>query len=225
VDRPRVIVHNTVSLDGRLTGFPVDLGLHYEIAGSIPHDAILTGSGTLLAAARAEGVDLSGEDPDEPAPAEAAADKRPWLVVVDSRARLTRLAWLRGQPHWRDVLVLCSQTTPVEHLDRLRRHRVEHVVAGTDRVDLPAALGTLVDRYHVTAVRVDAGGILNGQLLAAGLVDEIDIVVAPHLAGTGGADPIHLVDGVTGAGGRLSLVDVRQLRDSHLRLRYTVASP
>jgi hypothetical protein len=30
---------------------------------------------------------------------------------------------------------------------------------------------------------------------------------------------------VTGAGGRLSLVDVRQLRDSHLRLRYTVASP
>jgi riboflavin biosynthesis pyrimidine reductase len=52
----------------------------------------------------------------------------------------------------------------------------------------------------VTAVRVDAGGTLNGQLLAAGLVDEIDIVVAPHLAGTGGAGPVHLVDGVVGAG-------------------------
>jgi hypothetical protein len=27
-DRPRVIIHNTISLDGQLTGFPVDLGLH-----------------------------------------------------------------------------------------------------------------------------------------------------------------------------------------------------
>lgn len=187
MDRPRVVVHNTVSLDSRLTGFPVDLSLHYEIAGSIPHDAVLTGSGTLLAAARAEGVDLSGEDPDAPAPGVAADDQRPWLVVVDSRGRLSRLAWLRGQPYWRDVLVLCSQATPVEHVDRLRRHRVEHVVAGTDRVDPSAALRTLVDRYHVTAVRVDAGGTLNGQLLATGLVDELDIVVAPHLAGTGGA--------------------------------------
>lgn len=225
MDRPRVVVHNTVSLDGRLTGFPVDLGLHYETAGSIPHDAVLTGSGTLLAAARAEGVDLSGEDPDEPPPPVAADDRRPWLVVVDSRAQLTRLAWLRGQPYWRDVLVLCSQATPVEHVDRLRRHRVEHVVAGADRVDLSAALGMLVDRYHVTAVRVDAGGSLNGQLLAAGLVDEIDVIVAPHLAGTGGAGPTHLVDGVAGTGGRLTLVDVRQLRDSHLRLRYTIAAP
>ena len=122
------------------------------------------------------------------------------------------------------MLVLCSHATPVERVDRLRRHRVEYVVAGNDRVDLSATLGTLADRYHATAVRVDAGGTLNGQLLAAGLVDEIDIVVAPQLAGTAGADPVHLVDGVAGAGGRLVLVDVRQLRDSHLRLRYTVAA-
>ncbi|HEU5107981.1 MAG TPA: dihydrofolate reductase family protein [Micromonosporaceae bacterium] len=225
MDRPRVTVHNTVSLDGRVTGFPVDLGLHYEIAGSVPHDAVLTGSGTLLAAARAEGVDLSGEDPDERVPEAAADNARPWLVVVDSRGLLTRLAWLRGQPYWRDVLVLCSQATPVDHVDRLRRRRVEHMVVGNDRVDLPAALGALADRYHVTAVRVDAGGALNGQLLAAGLVDEIDLIVAPHLAGAGEAGSVHLVDGVAGPRGHLTLVEVRQLRDSHLRLRYTVARP
>jgi 2,5-diamino-6-(ribosylamino)-4(3H)-pyrimidinone 5'-phosphate reductase len=222
VDRPRVVVHNTVSLDGQLTGFPVDLGLHYEIAATIPHDAVLTGSATLLAAARAEGVDFTGEDPDEPVPAVAADDARPWLVVVDSRASLTRLAWLRGQPYWRDVLILCSHSTPARHRDRLRRHRIEHLVVGADRVDLPTALRALADRYRVTAVRVDAGGTLNGQLLAAGLVDEIDLVVAPHLAGTGEADPVRLVGGTAGGGVRLTLIDVRQLRDSHLRLRYTV---
>jgi hypothetical protein len=31
--RPRVTIHNTVSIDGKVTGFPVDLGLHYAVAG------------------------------------------------------------------------------------------------------------------------------------------------------------------------------------------------
>src|SRR5690349_20135202 len=60
--RPRVTIHNTASVDGKVTGFPVDLGLYYEIAGRVLHDAVLTGSGTLLAAAAAQGIDLTGED-------------------------------------------------------------------------------------------------------------------------------------------------------------------
>ena len=42
--RPRVTIHNTVSIDGKVTGFDVDLGLNCEIAGRILHDAVLTGT-------------------------------------------------------------------------------------------------------------------------------------------------------------------------------------
>lgn len=42
---------------------------------------------------------------------------RPGLAIVDGRGRLTRLGWLRGQPFWRDVLVLCCQATCAEHVD------------------------------------------------------------------------------------------------------------
>jgi 2,5-diamino-6-(ribosylamino)-4(3H)-pyrimidinone 5'-phosphate reductase len=224
VDRPSVTIHNTSSVDGRLTGFPVDLSLHYEIAGEFRHGAVLTGSGTLTASAEDEGIDLSGEDSDEPVPGVEPDDPRPWLVIVDSRARLTRLSWLRGQPFWRDVLILCSDATPTVHLDRLRRHRVEHLVAGADRVDLAAALHALADRYGVREVRVDAGGTLNGQLLRAGLVDEISVIVAPYVLGTAQVDPVHLVDGLTdGDARRLTLVAVQRLRDDHVWLRYAVA--
>jgi hypothetical protein len=44
------VVHNTVSLDGQLTGFPVDVRLYYEIASSITHDAVLTGTMPRMAA-------------------------------------------------------------------------------------------------------------------------------------------------------------------------------
>ncbi len=33
VPRPRIFLHNAVSLDEGITGFPVDLGLYYESAG------------------------------------------------------------------------------------------------------------------------------------------------------------------------------------------------
>lgn len=218
VDRPRVTIHNTMSLDGQLTGFPIDLGLHYEVLGGLPQDAVLAGSGTLLAAAQTEGVDLSGEEPPGP---DVPGRAGPWLVIVDSHGRLTRFSWLREQPYWRDVLILCSRATPGKHLNRLRRHKVEHVVVGTDHVDLAAALHVLADRYGVTAVCVDAGGTLNAHLLRAGLVDEISLIVAPHLAGTGQPAPVHLADGLPGTAlPALELIAAQRLRGHHMWLRY-----
>lgn len=225
MDRPRVTVHSLVSLDGQLTGFPVDLGLYYQTAGQLPQQAVLTTSATLLDAAAREGIDLAGEDPEDPVEPPAADDPRPWLAVVDGRGRLTRLGWLRGQPFWRDVLVLCCAATPAEHLERLRRHRIEHLVAGAEHVDLAAALRQLGETYDVREVRVDAGGTLNGLLLGAGLVDELSVVLAPQLAGADQAPAVHLVEGLTAAGApQLTLAVVERLADSHLWLRYTVAA-
>jgi riboflavin biosynthesis pyrimidine reductase len=56
MDRPRVIIHNLISLDGRLDGFPADAGPYYEMASRLPHQAILTGSGTMLAAAAGQAL-------------------------------------------------------------------------------------------------------------------------------------------------------------------------
>jgi 2,5-diamino-6-(ribosylamino)-4(3H)-pyrimidinone 5'-phosphate reductase len=223
--RPRVTIHNLISLDGQLTGFPVNLGLYYQTAGQLPQQAVLTGSATLLDAAAREGIDLAGEDPDQPVEPPAVDDPRPWLVIVDGRGRLTRLGWLRGQPFWRDVLVLCCAATPAEHLDRLRRHHIEHLVVGAEHVDLAAALNRLADRYGVGEVRTDAGGTLNGVLLRAGLVDELSVVVAPRLAGADRARAVHVVDGLTSADApQLTLVSVDRLADSHIWLRYTVTA-
>jgi 2,5-diamino-6-(ribosylamino)-4(3H)-pyrimidinone 5'-phosphate reductase len=236
MDRPHVTIHNMTTIDGVMDGFPADLGLHYEIAAGLPHQAVLTGSGTMLAAAAGQGVNLAGEDatppagtagapgdPGRPPATDPAADPRPWLVVVDGRGRLTRVDWLRAQPYWRDVLVLCCAATPAAQLARLRRLRVAHLVRGAARVDLAAALAALGAEYGVRAVRVDAGAGLNGQLLRAGLVDEVSLIVAPYLAGPAEGGPAHLLDGLGGADARrLALTEVQRLRDDHVWLRYGV---
>ena len=224
-DRPRVTIHNLTSLDGRLDGFPADVGLYYDLAGRLPHQAVLTGSNTMLAAAAAQGVDMSDEDGGPPPGPEeqetpAGPDSRPLLVVVDGRGRVTRYAWLRQQPFWRDILVLCSAAAPAGHLDRLRRLGVEYAVLGEDWVDLGAALRMLAGRLGVTAVRVDAGGGLNAALLRGGLADEISVVIAPYLAGSP-AGPPRLVAGADNAAA-LGLIAAERLRDGHIWLRYAV---
>ena len=121
MNRPRAIIHNLISLVGRLDGFPVDIGLYYELAARLPHQAVLTGSGTMLAAASSQHIDMSRDDP-QPSSGTTAArpavagDPRPLLVIVDSRGKLTRYAWLRDQPFWRDMLVMCSSASSAVQL-------------------------------------------------------------------------------------------------------------
>ena len=43
---PRVIIHNGISVDGRMDWFTGDLGLYYGLAALLNADAMLSGSET-----------------------------------------------------------------------------------------------------------------------------------------------------------------------------------
>jgi 2,5-diamino-6-(ribosylamino)-4(3H)-pyrimidinone 5'-phosphate reductase len=88
----------------------------------------------------------------------------------------------------RDVLALCSTTTPPEYLGYLADSRIGTIVAGNDHIDMRAALEALNQKYGVKVLRVDSGGTLNSVLLHAGLVDEVSVLIHPFIAG-GMADP------------------------------------
>ena len=216
---PRVILHNAVSLDGRVDHFTPDVGLFYELAARWGEGATLAGSDTLLAAPGGAVPD------DEAAPAPSAADaSRPLLVVPDSRGRVRCWRALLGAGYWRGGVALCARATPAEHLDYLERSGVDVIVAGEERVDLRAALDELAARHGVTVVRVDSGGTLNGVLLRAGLVHEVSLLVHPELVG--GLSPRSAFRAPDlEAGGRvvdLRLVHVERLRDDIVWLRYEV---
>lgn len=221
---PQIIIHNEMSLDGRFDWMSDDFGLYYETINRFPVDAMLSGSTTMVEALKNMPASESAEE-FMPA-AKNFEDFRQLLVVVDSRGRIKDWSDLRNQPYWRDVVVLCSQSTPQDFLDQLREHQVDTIIAGQDQVDLRAALIELRSEYHVEKLRVDSGGILNGVLLRAGLVDGIAVIINPCL--TGGTSPRTLFvakdlstrDGVI----PLSLKKVEELRDGFLWLEYKVFS-
>lgn len=177
---PRVILHNAVSLDGRINGFPIDLNQYYELTATWNEDATLAGSQTFLSAeSEAPPEDESAFLPPEVDP----NDHRPLLVIPDSRGRIRTWHYLRSLPYWRHFVALCSENTPKDYLNYLKERHLDCIIAGEDRVNLREALEELNLRYGVKVVRVDAGGTLNGLLLRQRLVNEVSLLIYPSLVG------------------------------------------
>jgi 2,5-diamino-6-(ribosylamino)-4(3H)-pyrimidinone 5'-phosphate reductase len=209
---PRVILHNAVSVDGRIDWFSPDVGLYYELAARWKADAVLAGADTIFNPQE----DLPAEDETalEP-PQKVPNDTRPLLVVPDSRGRVRNWHVLRTWPYWRGMVALTSKRTPREYLSYLQERHVEAIVAGHDHVDMRTALEALNACYGVKIVRVDSGGTLNGVLLRAGLVNEVSALVEPYLVGGTTPRSLFRAPDLTSAEGviELRLISVETLQD------------
>jgi 5-amino-6-(5-phosphoribosylamino)uracil reductase len=119
-----------------------------------------------------------------------------------------------------DKLVYCASRA----LERARGRLggVATVVDGGDPVDLCRVSGDLYDR-GVRRLMVEGGGTVHTQFLTAGLVDELQLVVAPFFVGDSRA-PRFVGDGAFPwtPERRAELAEVRQIGDVVL-LRYKLS--
>jgi riboflavin biosynthesis pyrimidine reductase len=251
MDRPRVITHNVASVDGRLTLAPDVLLLTGDdrwvrIAGDAdPYarirtmhdpDALLEGSGSFVpddappvdhadADAAADG-DL-GEDRYLPSEVVEVEGRR-WLVVVDGRGRVRWMFREWPDPAWAGwhVLVLTSRAVSPAHLAWLRTERIPYLVVGDGPVDLAGAMRLLASELGVRTLVATGGGRLNGALLRAGLVDEVDVDYLPAVIGGRGTPSLFDAPPLTAeeAPARLELLDIQRTDDDHVLVRYSVTA-
>jgi len=180
---PKVIIHNSISLDGSLTGFETNMVLHYQIAGNYEPDAHLIGSNTVKM-----GIELYGEE----VPAEEKKDfEKPerdenlplWVIPDTTGALKGLLHTCRRFDFCKDVIVLVSEETSKEYLAYLRERNYDFHVVGKRRVDLKKSLELLSAKYDVRTVLADTGRILSNLLLEQGLVSELSLLIHPVIVG------------------------------------------
>lgn len=218
--KPKVILHNSVSLDGRITGFMPDMGVHYGLLGTWSPDAHLAGSNTILAMPE----EIPAEDPEGPEPGVAMEEQRgndggSILVIPDSGGRVRIWHFLKKQPFWNRFVALVSESTPGEYIEYLEKRGVGHIRTGNDRVDFPAAFEALNTEYGVKTILLDSGGTLNSVLLSLGLVDEMSLLVHPVVVG--GEEPLTICKGSSG-GNVLELASSETAGEGLVWLRYRV---
>ncbi len=222
---PLVILYNAVSLDGRITGFNADVELYYDLASKWNVDAVLMGSSTVLKGFGVKPGETVPESEDAFQPqVRDPEDKRPLLVVPDSKGQIRIWSEILKMPYINDVLVLCSRSTPREYLEFLDERYINYLVVGYQHVDLENALEELNTKFGVKKVRVDSGGVLNGILLREGLVDELHLLIHPEMVGGTAPNSIFQThdEGEEEETIKLYLEGMEKIKDDIIYLRYRI---
>ena len=147
----------------------------------------------------------------------APGDHESFAFAVDSSGRL---AWESSDIDGDHVVALLSERVSDEYLAFLRDRGVSYLIAGAREVDLTRALAKIGETFQVRTLMLEGGGKMNASMLAAGLVDELSVLVTPVIDGTMG-EPA-LFDAVHMKPHRLVLEAVERRADDVLWLRYRV---
>ncbi|MCE9665892.1 bifunctional diaminohydroxyphosphoribosylaminopyrimidine deaminase/5-amino-6-(5-phosphoribosylamino)uracil reductase RibD [Halomonas sp. M5N1S17] len=225
-NRPFVRLKMAMSLDGRTA---MESGESQWITG--PHartevqrlrarsSAVLTGVDSVIfdnsrLTVRASQLGLDDGD--------AIARRQPLRVVVDTQLRLPQAAACLREPG--RTLVATVMGHDAERRARLEAAGAEILVLPADqngRVDLVALLRYLAEQELVNEALLETGATLAGAMLDAGLVDEMQLFVAPTLLG-GEARPLFALPGLTRMAQQrpLDILDIRAIgRDWRITAR------
>ena len=121
----------------------------------------------------------------------------------------------------RPLLVLTSESTPAEYISYLRSKDISYIATGKGNIDLADAMDTLGSEFGVKRLAVLGGGLINGGFLAAGLIDEVSLLLAPGIDGREGWRAMF--DGIsdqTKMPTKLKLQSVERLGNDILWIKY-----
>ncbi len=187
--KPYVSILMVTSIDGRLhpsrftsspDGTRSDWSSEYEkIHARIGADAWLVGRVTMAEMSKA-----TAHPPSKPVTVRRRIHKAKsaatFAVAID---RSGKLHFTRGEVGGDHVIVALGRDVSDSHLAELEADGVSYILAEKADIDLPAVLDVLARDFGIKHLVVEGGAATNGAFLAAGLVDELRVLVAPALDG------------------------------------------
>lgn len=140
-------------------------------------------------------------------------------IVVDTHGTLL---WNNEQNATRPHLIITSESAPKEYFDYLNTNHISWIATGAKKINLKRAMEILADEFDVTRLAVVGGGHINGSMLAAGLIDEISILIGAGVDGRGNQAAVF--DGIDKDEHpiNLKLKNVTQYDSDTVWLKYTV---
>lgn len=230
MDRPRIICLMSSSLDGglhpgRWTHSPDGTAEQWSRAYEALHDELaadawLVGRATMAEMAKGEPHPPATVVTTPPRPIHLVDRRGPFAIAIDRSGKLHFAASeVGGDP----VIVLLGRDVADAHLAELVADDISYIIAGDEQMALPPLMVALRRERRIETLLLEGGGIANGSFLAAGLVDELYVLLAPALAGSSGGSIVEM--GSAGLEGMptLSLQSCDRLDGGLVRLHYVVA--
>lgn len=229
--KPYVVCHMMVSLDGRIhpsrwTASPDGnrqdwIKVYEDLHGTLAGDAWLVGRVTM--------AEMSKGTPHPPAVVGEVArphhfarrDAGTYAIAFDRSGKLHFAKADIGGDH---VVVLLGPEVPDAHLAELAGDGISYVVASDADMTVRPLFELLGRELGIKRLLVEGGGNVNGSMMAAGVVDELSLLVAPAVDGAVGITGVFEVPEAAGLEGRVQLrfLGCAPVGHGMVQLRYAV---
>lgn len=225
--RPYIVSHMMMSVDGRIDCAmteqidPTDS--YYEVLARLSCPTQLMGRVTMqMHYADARPFLPADATPQGREAVHVARQAGGYIVALDTHGRLSwPAAGFDGAP----LLVITAESCPKAYHDALTRQGISWLATGSDAIDLPRAMEILHDRFGVERLAVTGGGHVNGAFLAAGLLDEVSVMIGPGIDGRQGMTSVFDgIDEPARPATLLRLESVERVAEGTVWLRYKFAS-
>jgi len=147
----------------------------------------------------------------------ARRDAESYAIALDPSGKL---AWNSSSIDVEHVVTVLTETVPDDYLAFLRAKGVSYLFGGRKEVDLERVLAKLRREFGIEKLLLEGGGKINGSFLAADLIDELSVLVAPVADGSIGTPSLFDRKDVQGAARRLKLLSFEKRSADLLWLRY-----
>jgi riboflavin biosynthesis pyrimidine reductase len=152
----------------------------------------------------------------------AARDAKSYGIVLDPKGRAHFSGGTVGGDH---VIALLGNDVADAHLAELAADGVSYIVAEGPEPDLAAMLEVLNRAFGIKRLLLEGGGTVNGSFLAAGLVDEVNVLIGPAFDGDSSQHGIVFHPGGLAGKCELSFRSATPIEHGMVHLRYAVTRP
>lgn len=229
MNRPHIICHMTMSIDGKVTGDFLSkpecesaTESYYQINRDYHADAFSCGRVTM------EESFTHGYQPNLSEFADVVMQREDYIADKDagffavSFDRHGRLGWQTakitdddpGYDNAHIIEVLCEDASNA-YLAYLQSIGVSYIFAGKEKLELSLALDKLYHLFGIKKMLLEGGSIINGAFERENMIDELSLVAAPIIAGTEGK-PLFYESKIQ----NYTLTETKLLPDSVIWLHY-----
>lgn len=188
--KPEIICHIMSSVDGRLLPArwtpPFDgtdpgnlFGEYAAIGKELKTDAWMFGKATTREVFPYKFMPKSDAHPEAGKVHIGNHSSSRLFITVDPDADIFYTSdRLRGD----NIVTILGTNATSDYLEMLQEKGISYIVLA-DATNLREAMEILYDKFNINSISLQGGGIINGAMLAEGLIDELSLVIYPGIDG------------------------------------------
>lgn len=142
-----------------------------------------------------------------------------YAVALDPSGKL---AWRSNRIDDEHVITILTERVADNYLAFLRARGVSYLFGGRKNVNLAHLLEKLRGAFGIERLLLEGGGRINGSFLAANLIDELSVLVAPIADGETGTPSLFDVAERKGPARKMRLISLEKRAAGLVWLRYAV---